>query len=124
MSKKSKTSGKGKTTKVASDPDRVPLNQVLKEAKANFKPITKKGKDQKPQRSSGLAAAAEVLKAKGQPMGCKDIVETMLAKGMWKTGGKTPAATISAAIGREIVTKGKESRFIKADRGLFAFNGK
>jgi hypothetical protein len=47
-------------------------------------------KEPKVKKISGLDAAAQVLKDKGEPMTCKDIVETMLAKGMWKTGGKTP----------------------------------
>jgi len=52
-------------------------------------------------------------------MTCGAIVDEMLAKGMWKTGGKTPASTLHAAICREIATKGSESRFAKAGRGLF-----
>ena len=55
----------------------------------------------------------------GKPLGCKEIVERMLAKGLWKTGGKTPAATIYAAIIREIATKGGEARFRKVERGTF-----
>jgi hypothetical protein len=45
-------------------------------------------------------------------------------KHQWKTGGKTPAATISAAILREITAKGNAARFKKTDRGLFASSGK
>ena len=71
---------------------------------------------------SGLDAAAKVLAEAGEPLRCKQIVETMLAKGYWTTNGKTPAATIYAAILREIQTKGKEARFKKMDRGLFALN--
>lgn len=81
-------------------------------------------KPKKPKKASGLDAAAQVLKDAKQPMRCKDIVETMLAKGLWKTDGKTPHATIYAAILREIQTKGKDARFKKTDRGLFAFSGK
>jgi len=44
----------------------------------------------------------------------------MLAKGMWTTGGKTPAATIYSAMLREIDAKPGESRFTKTGRGLFA----
>jgi hypothetical protein len=44
----------------------------------------------------------------------------MLAKGLWKTKGKTPEATLYAAILREIQKKGEASRFAKADRGMFA----
>ena len=46
----------------------------------------------------------------------------MLDKGLWTTGGKTPHATIYAAILREIQTKGGEARFKKTDRGLFTSN--
>ena len=53
-------------------------------------------------------------------MSCKEMVERMLAKGLWETGGKTPAATIYAAILREVQKKGDASRFVKADRGTFA----
>ena len=73
----------------------------------------------KKKRASGLNAAAQVLAEAGEPMGCKDMVERMLAKGLWQTNGKTPSATIYAAIIREIATKGDASRFCKVDRGRF-----
>ena len=73
----------------------------------------------KKKRSSGLDAAAQILAEAGKPMGCKEMVEQMLAKGLWKTGGKTPAATIYAAIIREVATKGSAARFKKVDRGQF-----
>ncbi len=73
----------------------------------------------KPRKPSGLDAAAQVLAASGDPMRSKDIVDTMLAKGLWSTKGKTPHATIYAAIIREIQNKGDASRFEKVDRGQF-----
>ena len=73
----------------------------------------------KPSKPSGLDAAAQVLAASGDPMRSKDIVDTMLAKGLWFTKGKTPHATIYAAIIREIQNKGDASRFEKTDRGQF-----
>jgi len=91
----------------------------MKPAKAKRGKVAKEPKEKK---SSGLDAAAQVLKDAGEPMRCGDMVEKMLATGMWKTGGKTPAATIYAAIIREISTKGVESRFKKTDRGLFTVN--
>jgi len=66
-----------------------------------------------------LSLAAEVLRETKQPMDCKSIVEKVLAKGLWKTKGKTPAATLYAAAIREIATKGKDARFHKVDRGQF-----
>ena len=71
-------------------------------------------------RPSGLDAAAKVLAEAGKPMSCKAIVDRMLAKGLWRTKGKTPAATIYAAIIREIAAKGNKARFCKTGRGRFA----
>ncbi len=69
---------------------------------------------------SGLDAAEQVLRRAGDPLAAKVIVERMLAGGLWKTAGKTPAATIYAAIIREIKVKGTASRFRKVDKGRFA----
>lgn len=76
------------------------------------------------ERLSGLDAAAKVLSSSRSPMRCGDIAKAVIAKGLWKTDGKTPAATLNAAIIREIRAKGKQSRFRKTDRGLFAAAGK
>jgi len=82
----------------------------------------KKAKTDKPKKPSGLDAAAQVLAEAKEPMRCKDMVETMIAKGLWSSSGKTPHATIYAAIIREIAGKGDQSRFKKTDRGLFTIN--
>ena len=85
---------------------------------------TRKPKEPKADgKMSGLDAAAKVLAEAGEPLQCKTMVEQMLAKGYWTTGGKTPAATLDSAILREINTKGADSRFNKTDRGHFALNG-
>jgi len=77
-------------------------------------------KEKKPKRASALDAAAQVLTKTGKPMRAIDMVAEMEAKGLWKSpGGKTPEATLYAAIIREIVAKGKDARFKKHDRGLF-----
>lgn len=70
-------------------------------------------------RSSGLDAAAQVLAEAGEPLNCRQVVERMLAKGLWKTGGKTPAATIYSALLRHIQKNGSKSRFRKTERGKF-----
>lgn len=74
-------------------------------------------------RAGGLAAAHQVLSAAKEPMNVRDITKTAVDKGLWSPGGKTPWATLAAAIGREIKDKGKQSRFKKTDRGLFAASG-
>ena len=72
---------------------------------------------------SGLDAAAKVLSDAGTPLNAKQIVERILAQGLWKTEGKTPSATLHAALSREIKQKGDGSRFRKAERGLFTVAG-
>jgi HB1/ASXL restriction endonuclease-like protein with HTH domain len=69
---------------------------------------------------SGLDAAAKVLKDSDKPMRVGEVLEVIVKKGLWSSKGKTPEATLYAAIIREISAKGVNSRFVKEDRGLFA----
>jgi len=71
-------------------------------------------------RMSGLDAAARVLEEAGEPLSCRAIIERAFEAGYWRSEGRTPAATIYAAILREIQKKGDESRFRKVERGKFA----
>jgi hypothetical protein len=73
---------------------------------------------------SALDAAARVLRETGQPMSCPELIEQMTAKGYWSSPkGKTPSATLYAAIAREIQLKGEATRFVKKGPGRFAFRG-
>jgi len=90
------------------------------EAKAERPKAPKAKKKAREKKPGCLDAAVEVLKnAAGGPLGAKEMVERMLAKGLWKTNGRTPQATLYAAIIREIAAKGKDARFHKTDRGMF-----
>jgi hypothetical protein len=97
-----------------------------KGGKGKRKRVAPAGTTRKPRakaegRLSGLDAAAKVLSEARKPMRVEEIVEAAKAKGYWESkAGKTPGATIYAAIIREIRDKGAESRFVKKDRGLFA----
>ena len=80
----------------------------------------KPAKETKPKRVSALDAAAQVLAKATKPMRATDMIAEMEAKGLWKSpGGKTPEATLYAAIIREIAAKGNAARFKKHDRGVF-----
>ena len=68
---------------------------------------------------SGLDAAAMVLAASKVPMKATDMLAEIQKRGLWTSKGKTPEATLYAAIIREIAAKGKDARFKKHDRGLF-----
>ncbi len=96
----------------------VPDQKAAKKARAKKAPA-----EPKPKRPSALNAAAEVLKAEGKPMKAKELIDAMAAKGLWTSpNGKTPEATLYAAMLREAAAKGKASRFQKVDRGQFAYN--
>lgn len=77
----------------------------------------------KPKKVSALDAAAKVLATTGEPMTTKAMIEAMTERGLWTSpGGKTPQATLYAAILREVATKGTKARFRKTAPGHFAFN--
>ena len=95
-----------------------------KTAKGEKAPKTPKApkpaKETKPKRISALDAAAQVLAASEVPMRAKEMIAAMEAKGLWRSpGGKTPEATLYAAIIREIAAKGSASRFKRHERGVF-----
>ncbi len=77
----------------------------------------------KSRRVSALDAAALVLAQAGQPMRAQDLIAAMAEQGLWKSpAGKTPHATLYAAMTREARDKGAASRFRRVDRGQFASN--
>ncbi|MBX3316468.1 MAG: winged helix-turn-helix domain-containing protein [Phycisphaeraceae bacterium] len=95
--------------------------KVAKEAKDAKTPAAKPAKPAKAKRISALDAAAKVLAESDRPLRAIDMIEVMHAKGLWTSpGGKTPEATLYAAITREIAAKGTDARFKKVDRGMFA----
>jgi len=78
---------------------------------------------QKPKRVSALDAAAQVLAKAEKPMRAQDLIAAMAEQGLWSSpNGKTPSATLYAAMLREARDKGSASRFHKVDRGMFATN--
>ena len=98
--------------------------------KTTTKATTKKAKstkvtgEKKPKRVSALDAAAQVLAKAGKPMRAKELIAAMAEQGLWKSpAGRTPHATLYAAMFREARDKGSKSRFKRVDRGQFAFNG-
>ena len=77
----------------------------------------------KPKRVSALDAAAQVLKKAAEPMTSKMLIAAMTEQKLWTSpNGKTPHATLNAAMLREIGSKSGKARFKKVGRGLFAIN--
>jgi hypothetical protein len=94
----------------ASDPAVAPAK------KKRTRPATTAASD----KVSAIDAAAKVLEEEHRPMGCKELIGAMAAKGYSTSpGGKTPAATLYSAILRELETKGDSARFVKVGRGMF-----
>ena len=88
---------------------------------ARKKTAVKRAKTSRDGKLSALDAALKVLGETGEPMGCRQMIEAMATKGYWTSpAGKTPHATLYAAILRETQQKGRDSRFKKTDRGRFA----
>ncbi len=98
--------------------------KTTKKATTKTAKATKKAKPAKEKKVSALDAAAQVLASSKEPMNAKELIEAMAAQGLWTSpGGKTPHATLFSALIREINVKGKESRFVKTERGKFAAKG-
>jgi len=117
-----KTTKSDKTKKAMKVEAAPPVEKIDTAAATPAAPKTKakKVKEPKVRKTSALDAAVRVLEEAGQPMTCPEMIEAMTAKGYWTSpGGATPAATLYSAILREINAKGKESRFVKTERGRF-----
>jgi hypothetical protein len=109
-----------KKPKGAEEPKSAEQPKVERKPKAERKPAA----DAKPKRVSALDAAAQVLKASGQAMRAQEMIAAMSEAGLWSSpNGKTPHATLYAAILREINDKAADARFRKTGRGLFEHAG-
>jgi hypothetical protein len=108
-------------------PAKLPASKTRKSTRSDAKPAKAKKKGAHPsaagpaQKLSALAAAARVLAQAKEPMSCPELIAAMAAQGYWTSpGGKTPAATLSAALQREIVVKKQQARFQKTGPGRYA----
>ena len=114
---KGKSAKAAKAPAAAADPAAVPTPPAAPEQPAP-------APAQSPNKMSALDAAAKVLAEAGQPLSCPELIAAMAAKGYWSSPkGKTPAATLYAALTRAATTKGAAARFRKVGRGQFAGSG-
>ena len=94
---------------------------ATKKRPAAKKAAAKKAAAKRNGKLSALDAAAKVLGDAKEPMTTRQMIDVMAAKGYWKSpGGATPHATLYSAILRELAAKGKDARFKKTERGMFA----
>jgi len=110
------------TTKKAAKP--AAAKATKKDALQSHATKAKPAGDKPAKKPSQIDAAIRVLAEAGEPMSCQQMVEAMQAKGYWTSpGGKTPAQTLAASILRDL-RKGKDARFVKAERGTFVLASK
>ena len=94
----------------ATDPD--PTSKKAKKLKVKA--------DLKPKKLSMIKAALQVLQDRKVPMTCPEMIDVMATERLWvSSGGKTPAASLYAALSRSIKDEGKASAFRKTERGKF-----
>jgi hypothetical protein len=108
-------------------PAKIPASKKRKPTRADAKPAPVKKKGARlsggvpAKKLSALAAAARVLGETKQPMSCPELIAAMAAQGYWTSPiGKTPTATLAAALQREIVVKKGQARFQKTGPGRYA----
>lgn len=129
-SKKAKKNDSKKSERLAKEARKEIAERIATLDGANSKAAkpTKASKEKKPakaKRVSALDAAATVLTGAKEPMNAADLIKAMAERKLWSSpNGKTPEQTLYAALIREIKAKGKDARFTKTDRGLFAANRK
>ena len=71
---------------------------------------------------TALEAALRILQEAGTPLHYLEITKRILAAKLWKTDGKTPAASINSRLAMDVKKNGKASAFRRAGRGVFAVN--
>lgn len=113
-----------KTTRATKSTKAAPAKKATAKKPAATKTASTGAKGDATKKLSAIDAAAKVLASSKEPMNAKQLIDAMAAKKLWTSpGGKTPHATLYSAILREINTKGKEARFKKTERGMFAAKG-
>ncbi len=114
------TEGKKEHDMAAKTKKKAAKKTAKKAAKKTKKKATAKtpAKPKAGKKKSGLDYAAEALRRSNVPLNTKTIAERAIKAG-WGTEGKTPHATLYAAIIREIKNKNGDARFRKAGVGIF-----
>jgi restriction system protein len=69
---------------------------------------------------SVLDAVHAVLEAEGKPLHYRDITRLALQRGLWRSDGATPDATVNSRLAVDIQNLGASSRFQRTGKGLFA----
>jgi len=66
--------------------------------------------------------AYQILQEEGKPLHYRELTDIATSKGLLKTDGKTPWATMNAQLSMDIVQKAEESRFVRTEPGFYSLN--
>ena len=69
-----------------------------------------------------LNAVYTVLKDEKKPMRATELLAEITRRGLWKTNGESPEASIGASVYDDIKKHGSKSRFAKAGHGYFVLS--
>ncbi len=64
-------------------------------------------------------AALQVLQEAGQPLTAREITRRVQERGLWKTNGKTPEATVAAQLHTDINARKNDSPFVHVGPNTF-----
>jgi len=64
--------------------------------------------------------AYQILKEAGKPLHYREITDVAIKKGLLRSEGKTPWATMNAQLAMDIKNKGEASKFHRAGPGMYA----
>lgn len=64
--------------------------------------------------------AYQILKEAGKPLHYREITDMAIKKGLLKSDGKTPWATMNAQLAIDIKNQGADSRFYRTEPGFYA----
>jgi restriction system protein len=73
-------------------------------------------------KESLISSISKLLEQSQEPLHYEEITKRLIAQNLWKTSGKTPAATVSARLSTELKSKGSASQFIRPKPGCYALN--
>jgi restriction system protein len=68
---------------------------------------------------SALRAVEQLLQNEGKPLHYREITRLIIERGLWRSDGKTPAATVNALLAVDIKRRGAQSRFRRVGKGIF-----
>jgi len=73
-------------------------------------------------KESLISSISKLLEHSPEPLHYEEITKRLIAQNLWKTSGKTPAATVSARLSTELKRKGSSAKFVRPKPGCYALN--